>query len=270
MKWIIVLALVSIAIISGCTNANLELHSNDNQNMPSDNNSVLPSNTDNTALGNISCIPMERICEGTNWKMCHQNGTGWYELNCTYGCTDGICDGCRTNEDCDDINSCTRDSCYSSTFFRTCLHEEIIPCPSEGQICTPGFKKCNNDDVEECNSEGTNFSIIESCSLSCTSGRCIDCSDASFMLRKAQYDSYNETLQLTIYNIGKRNLTLNISLNYSSQLVSTAPISIQSDMFDLFYIPNVSLNLMGIIIEANECPGLIETMNYNYIEGIGY
>lgn len=87
---------------------------------------------DNNTITNDICDPNLRNCIHTNITRC-ASGDGYCPKNCNFE-SDIDCDECVIDEDCNDNNACTSDSC--SGFPKKCFNNATIGCNFNG-TCVP-------------------------------------------------------------------------------------------------------------------------------------
>ncbi|HDD72637.1 MAG TPA: hypothetical protein ENG00_00935 [Candidatus Aenigmarchaeota archaeon] len=59
---------------------------------------------------------------------------------------------------------------FGTEIYAESLEEEAAP--TEEAVCTPGERRCFDNEVRECNSEGTGWFPVETCQYGCSNGAC--------------------------------------------------------------------------------------------------
>ena len=91
------------------------------------------------------------ICSGSPKECSHMpityctDNDGCCPAGCEYA-TDNDCQepGCETNEDCDDLDPCTNDTCYGDV----CIYESITQCLDDDGCCPNGCEYSTDNDCE--------------------------------------------------------------------------------------------------------------------------
>ena len=136
--------------------------------------------------GGRLCNPGETRCaDSVNLERCNEAGDGYVAEPCEAGrtCSAGACGigsgDCTPGETLGCASPSAESRCAANG-----LDFEIVACPADApycntdqctdQLCAPGARSCNGNDVVECDSSGQVRNVVQTCEDTCDGGRCVD------------------------------------------------------------------------------------------------
>ncbi|WP_224364631.1 hypothetical protein [Hyalangium versicolor] len=131
------------------------------------------------ALGSAKeCTPGETRCNGGDVESCGTDGRGYeFKDRCAGRCSNGACvvQACTPNttrcqDDHKTVEACAADG-SGYEVVQTCdLGCASGTCStSNGSVCIPGDKQCNNEALEACTPTGSAWAFLQFCSTGCDS-----------------------------------------------------------------------------------------------------
>jgi len=139
------------------------------------------------------CSPGAQVCvDATTAGVCLADGVSVTPLPCAAGetCQNGICaEGTAPVCTPGTVNGCASGSALlrcndeGSAFVESACPADAAICRDgacESTICDAGERSCRGADIVACDADGQALSVVETCPIACSGGRCVDTDACAF------------------------------------------------------------------------------------------